>query len=209
MTTKEWLDEVAKSALCTRTTLQATYDAACAVIRNGVPGDFVECGVWAGANSAVMAKATSCYGGRGRRVHLFDSFEGIPEAGPNDVGWTHPEGTSACSIETTKQQMKAWGIPDELLVYHPGWFKDTMQDARNPWDVRSDGKGAYIHTIALLRLDADLYESTRVCMEHLYPLVSPGGIVIVDDYRLSGCRRAVNEYFMPDGSPGPIYFFKD
>lgn len=218
MTTKEWLDDVAQSALCSRVTLGETYDAAARVIVNGVLGDLVECGVWAGANSAAMAKALMDCGminvgcevdaipraltmDTNRRVHLFDSFEGIPQAGDHDTEYLeagHAAGLSACSIETTQQQMKAWGIPDELLVYHKGWFKDTV------W------LGVLPQTqIALLRLDGDLYESTKICLEYLYPLVSPGGIVIVDDWVLSGCRKACQEYFGPAGTPGPIYFTKE
>lgn len=209
MTTKEWLDEVSKGALCSRTTLQATYDAACAVIRNGVPGDFLECGVWAGANSAAMARAI-CDAGEVKftkvrpgglvvekpRVHLFDSFEGIPQAGPHDKEYLeagHAAGLSASSLENTKKFMRRWGIPEELLVYHPGWFADTVASMMQT-------------PIALLRLDGDLYESTKVCIEHLYPLVSAGGIVIIDDWALSGCRKAVMEAGLP---AGPCYFFKE
>lgn len=220
--TKEWLDEVSKSSLCSRVTLQSTYDAACALIGR-VHGDFVECGVWAGANSAAMAKAVMDHCGYNHysygydypfssedaqqehrrigspRVHLFDSFEGIPQAGPHDTEYLaagHAAGLSKCSIETTRQQMKAWGIPDELLVYHPGWFSDTVASMMQT-------------PIALLRLDGDLYESTRVCLEHLYPLVSVGGTVIVDDWTLSGVRRAMQEYFGTPGAPGPVYFKKE
>jgi hypothetical protein len=214
MNTKEWLDDVVQSALCSRVTIQATYDAACAVIRNGVPGDFVECGVWAGANSAAMAKAIQdqyCIRGagswyKGKRVHLFDSFEGIPAAGPHDKGWKHEAGTSACSIDVTKQQMKAWGIPEEMLLYHEGWFAETLPLIEGGGITGAWHRGRMPKQIALLRLDGDLYESTKVCLEHLYPLVSPGGIVIVDDWALPGCRKAVQEYGLP---AGPIYFHKE
>ncbi len=85
---------------------------------------------------------------------------------------------------------KEWGIPDELLMYHPGWFKDTVASMMQT-------------PIALLRLDGDLYESTKVCAETLYPLVSPGGWIIVDDFSLSGARKAFLEV-VPD--TGPAYF---
>ncbi len=228
MTTKEWLDDVAQSALCSRVTLQATYDAACAVIRNGVPGDFCECGVWAGANSAAMARAIMeplhYYEDEKRaaqslklqwptrRVHLFDSFEGIPPAGPHDTEYLeagHPGGLSKCSIETTRQQMKAWGIPDELLVYHPGWFADSVADAlMGPVHASQRRPGLQLGSIALLRLDGDLYESTKESLR-LYQLVSVGGIVIVDDWTLSGVRKAMTEYFGAPGAPGPVYFHKE
>src|SRR5574337_746166 len=130
--------------------------------------------------------------GSGRCVHLFDSFEGLPAATPVDEEiWQHhgaKTGEAACSLEGVMNNMRAWGIPDQLLVYHKGWFAQTVPGFAVP--------------IALLRLDADLYSSTKVCMDTLYPLVSHGGWVIIDDWNLSGCRVAVNEKVMP----APIYW---
>src|ERR1700690_207419 len=134
MNTKEWLDEVSKGALCSRTTLHATYNSAMCLILDDVPGDFVECGVWAGANSAAMARAVQDFavlnaarkmdareiggGVQGligpplsdvrRRVHLFDSFQGIPQAGEYDIEYLaagHKAGLSASSLENTKHFM--------------------------------------------------------------------------------------------------------
>lgn len=196
----DWFDAVAARALSTRETLRATYDLASSVLRNGVAGDFVECGVFAGANAAAMARAPMDHGpANGRRLHLFDSFRGIPEAGPEDVEFLeagHRAGLSACSLEQVQANMAAWCIDPDLLVYYRGSFENTVLVAADP----IIGIGA----IAVLRLDGDLYESTKVCMEHLYPKVSAGGWVIVDDFHLSGCRKAVNEFV----SPGPIYFLK-
>jgi len=80
--------------------------------------------------------------------------------------------------------MREWCIDPEILVYHPGWFADTIPTAE-------------IGEIALLRLDGDLYESTRICVEHLYPKLSVGGWVIVDDWNLDGARKAVQELLEP------------
>jgi hypothetical protein len=198
----EWLSNVALAALSRKETLLATYDLAQSVIKRGIPGDFVECGVFGGAQCAVMARAIMKADCGGRRVHLFDSFEGVPAAGPNDVDFAcggHAAGVSKCSLEGVKQHMEEWGIPDELLVYHPGWFADTV-----PWENQHASSPSYPEQIALLRLDGDLYESTRVCMDHLYPLLSPGGWLIVDDYGLDGARKAVAEYF--SGNYPPAYF---
>ncbi len=207
-----WLDNVALAALSSRETIQATYDIASTVIRNGIPGDLVECGVYGGANSAVMARAimdadyTLCSDNKmrrdprkaERRVHLFDSFEGIPEGGPHDEGWTHKTGTSMCTQRACRDHMVEWGVSADLLIWHPGWFEDVIPREM----LASPRSSSRPDPIALLRLDADLYESTKVCMEHLYPLVSPGGWVIADDWALPGCRKAVEEVV----SPGPIYF---
>lgn len=213
------LDQIAAAALSSRETIQTTYDLARLAIERGVPGDFVECGVFGGAQCAAMAKAiedAAAYRDHpqakrnwagARRVHLFDSFEGIPAPGPHDEGWAHPIGTSACSLEDVKSNMRQWGVPDELLVWHPGMFESTLggeidQLGCVSWPAERLNR---VKQIALLRLDGDLYESTKVCIEHLYPLVSTGGWIIVDDYALPGCRKAVDDFMK--GYP-PIYFQK-
>jgi O-methyltransferase len=203
------LDKFAWAALSSRETLQATYDLAMLAINNNVPGDFVECGVFAGAQCAAMATAIQvlrpiAYADMldvNRRVHLFDSFRGIPPAGARDIGWTHPPGTSICELDQVKQYMADWGIDESLLVYHPGDFAETLPRARGY--IRDD-QALLSNKIAILRIDCDLYESTKLVLENLYPLVVPGGWVIFDDYALPGCRDAVEEYF--GGNLGPCYF---
>jgi O-methyltransferase len=210
--TPEWFERVCMSALGHRSSQEQTYDIARLVLQRGIPGDFVECGVYAGASCALMARALmdEAHEGAGvsgmpavtRRVHLFDSFAGIPAPGQYDTELAaNGGGESAVSIEDVQANMKAWGIPDELLVYRGGDFTFTI-----PWAIEESNPLA-VKQIALLRLDGDLYESTRVSLEHLYPLVSPGGYVIVDDFNLSGARKAVIEYFKHSG-PAPIAWRK-
>lgn len=225
------------AALSSKETVRASYEIASSAIEAGVPGDFVECGVFAGSNAAAMARAilssneygaatvcTACHAtgktspfsdalpcsvcsGTGRvpsvvdsrRVHLFDSFTGVPAGGEHDDKWTHPEGVSACSRAQVEEYMAQWKIPPELLVYHEGLFCQTVPFFGGQF-AAAGGK------IAVLRLDGDLYESTKVCLEHLYPLVSVGGWVIIDDWNLAGCRKAVEEYF--GVVPAPVYFHK-
>ena len=219
------LETIAQSALSSIETVRASYDIANLAIRHGIPGDFVECGVFAGSQVAAMAKALMdnpyyrqlCPGDR--RIHLFDSFTGIPAGGPNDIEWLragHPPGHSACSIAQVRANMWLWGINESLLVYHKGLFSSTIPDAtvyclnceapavKNgcPFCERIL-RQARIDSIAVLRLDGDLYESTKVCIKHLYPLVSAGGWIIVDDWDLSGARKAVTEGV---GQFGPVYF---
>ena len=224
------LDSIASLALAHRETTEQSYQMAADVIRRGVPGDFVECGVFAGAQCAAMAQALMRTPGSdgvinvqpGRRVHLFDSFAGIPEPGPNDLELQasgNQPGSACCSLEQVKEYMKLWGIPEELLVYHPGWFSETLAPVLEttvlqmpggstpqlPSNVVSHaGWRVELKAIAVLRLDCDLYESTKICMEVLYPLLSPGGWLIVDDWNLSGCRKAVDEVTMLH----PAYFQK-
>ncbi len=209
-------------ALSTFATVRHSFEVAATVAREDIEGAIVECGVFAGTQVAAMAYGSSRYehGRPTRPVHLFDSFQGIPEAGPNDddsitsligagEGRLVTTGVSACSVAQVKQHMKEWGIDESRLFYHEGWFEET-------------GPVSGIDKIAVLRLDGDLYSSTKVCLEHLYPKVVDGGFVIIDDYALNGCKKAVHEYLnlhglapqiklIPGGNPdsdenGPAYW---
>jgi hypothetical protein len=198
---KEWLDNVALGALSSRETVEASFRLAVSAIAAGIPGDFVECGVYNGSQSAAMARA-AYYSPQIRRVHLFDTFAGIPASGPHDVEFRqagHPPGTSACSLESVKVHMAEWSLPEQLFVYHQGLFIDTA------FAVSCMGsREVFPNGIAVLRLDGDLYESTRDCLP-LIDLVNPGGWIIVDDYHLDGCRQAITEKL---GFPSPIAFKK-
>ena len=175
--------------------------------KTGVPGAMVECGSWRGGSSALMAAVHKEGGEALRRLHVFDSFAGLPEPdGVNDMlpGTMLPDDERETSFsgklrpihsleaDRASNEEIIFGLadyPPELVTFHEGWFQDTMPRASEE-----------IGPIALLRLDGDLYESYRVCLEHLYPLVVSGGIVIIDDWCLPGCRRAVEEYFERTGS---------
>jgi O-methyltransferase len=219
-----WMDNVALAGLCSKETLWASYELAFSVVRRGIPGDLVECGVYGGANAAAMCRGMmDAYAERwrpgalpieikDRRVHLFDTFTGIPQAGPEDKEFLHvghEPGLSACSVEGVQSHMAEWGLPGNLFLYHEGDFDDTVEDALNPWDVKiSPERGAYIPEIALLRVDGDLYRSTAAAMK-LFKNVSPGGWICVDDFDLSGCRQAIMEMYHDNGAqsaPAPIYF---
>jgi hypothetical protein len=151
----------------------------------GAPeGCLVECGVWRGGCLAVMASLAHDEG-KGRMVHGFDSFEGLPELTPGDGG--HGEelvGGCAATEHEVRETFRTWGVPMDHTVLHKGWFKDTVPVA-----------APSLGPIAVLRLDGDWYESTLTCLEHLDPLLVPGGAVVIDDYGTwRGCRRAVDEY---------------
>ena len=198
---EEFLRGVAQSAFSNVNTLRASYLMARDVVARDIPGDFVECGVAAGANAAMLGRTLQETGPtyRNRKLHLFDTFSGVPAPSAEDTEWIaagHPVGTSACSLERVADNMRQWGIPSSLLSYNPGLFSVTVPMAVRP---RLGYRYPMLDRIALLRLDGDLYESTRVCLEHLYPLVSPGGWVIIDDYGLDGCRKAVQEYMLSKG----------
>lgn len=204
---KKQLDIICQAALSNGPTLYFSFEAAEKCILDKIPGDFVECGVYAGAQCAAMALACRKHGAM-RKIHLFDSFKGIPRGGHRDPACL--TGQSVSSLENTKHFMAKWGIDESRLVYHPGWFRDTIPV--------SD-----IGDIAILRLDADLYRSTKIALEHFYPKLVHDGFCIVDDWSLKGCCAAVCEYFAPSpseiaaqlgmkrisGDDGPTYFRKE
>jgi len=210
MLTKEdqsFIERVARSANSATGSLFNTFELAEDLVLRGEVGDFVECGVFAGSHPAVMAYAMQKHGDRSRLVHLFDSFEGIPQAGPRDDetitsclgkgdGRLVTTGISACSVKAVQENMRAWGVDSGPFIYHPGWFQHT---------VKRDAE--QVERIALLRLDADLYESTMACLPHLYPKLVRGGYCISDDYTLTGARDATVEYMASVGErfePTPV-----
>lgn len=186
-------------ALARRPTVAATYWLTRMILSEGIPGDLVECGVFCGAQAAAMARAVQFASYYRRKIHLFDSFAGIPAPGPHDndirpMLESCAVPVSAQTVEQVKGHMERWGVDSDLLVYHEGLFVDTVPKAEFP-----DG-------IALLRLDGDLYESTKICLECLYPKLSLGGWCIVDDWNLDGARKAAEEYLKPYDEPHHMYF---
>lgn len=180
--------------------LRSLEDVALRVERNGIPGAFVECGVWRGGAAAIMAHVTKRAGTR-RKIWLFDSFEGLPEpttldgtkayeyAGQRAGGDLVPIERCVAPLDDVRKVMRRLAIADEDLVIRQGWFQDTLPAAR-----------AEIGPVALLRLDGDWYESTRVCLQMLYDSVVPGGYIVLDDYDYwEGCRRAVDEFLAERG----------
>jgi len=190
------LDVIASAAYSKRETVENSFVIACRAIIEGVPGSIVECGVANGSQIGAMALADQSLRAN-RKIVLFDSFEGIPLAGPNDADQpgigaiSHDvnvpkekllvsSGVSSCSVDGVKGNFRKWGIGTKNCEFVKGWFQNTVHGYKDP--------------IAVLRLDGDLYESTKVCLEALYGLVSPGGFVIIDDYALPGCAKAVHEF---------------
>jgi O-methyltransferase len=168
------------------------------VLDSGVPGDFVEAGVWRGGASILMRAVLAARGVTDRCVWLADSFMGLPppnaEAFPADRGsWLHEDQTFSVGLNEVRKNFAAYDLLDEQVRFVPGWFKDTLADAP-------------IERIALLRLDADLYESTWQALTGLHHRVSPGGVVVVDDYRsMAGCRRAVDDFRERNGIDDEIH----
>lgn len=213
------LMNIAGRALSTRETIINSFEMAEYCIVNNIPGDFVECGVFAGAQVACMAYAIQKYKSN-KKIHLFDSFEGIPMAGKNDIcirgcigepsveGALKTTGISSCSVEQVKQHMREWNFPESMFVYYKGWFQDVLPNLPNN----------VLPEIALLRLDGDLYDSTKCCLDNLGYSVTKGGVFIIDDWALDGCRQAVEEYWKKEAiqpkyktveNSTPIYWMKE
>jgi len=156
------------------------------VERDAIAGAIVECGVLDGGMAALMAQAT---GGSGRPVHLFDCWRGLPNVTEEDGAvaekWV---GQAVGSIKRVKTVMQRLGVDPRRLHFHEGLFEDTFPKAT-------------IDAIALLHIDCDFYEPTRLCLDRWYDHVTPGGYVQFDDYAaFVGCRRAVDEFL--DAHPG-------
>jgi hypothetical protein len=157
------------------------------VLGEGIPGDFIETGVWRGGACILMRGLIAAHGDRSRKVIVADSFDGLPppnaEQFPADAGDTHHEFRQlAIPLEVVRSNFAAYGLLDDQVEFLPGWFKDTLPTLAG-------------RRFALLRLDGDMYESTIEALENLYDRLSPGGFVIIDDYgAIPACRAAVDDF---------------
>jgi len=185
--------------------LYALYKSVEYVVRADIPGDFVECGVWRGGSVMMMALALQTFGGAGRRLYCFDTFEGMPPPGGRDI--RHETGETAAELlandasggdggfharaplEEVERNIAATGYPAELVTYCQGRVEETLP-ASAP------------ERVALVRLDTDWYQSTKHELVCLYPRLSAGGVLIIDDYGFfRGAREATDEYFTESGNP--------
>jgi O-methyltransferase len=157
------------------------------VLTRRVPGDLIETGVWRGGTTIFIRAALKAYGDAERRVWVADSFQGLPKpdaerypADADDRHWTR--GELAVALDEVRANFARYGLLDDQVRFLPGWFRDTLP-------------AAPIERLAVLRLDGDLYESTFVALQALYPKLSTGGYVIVDDYfAVPACRAAVDDF---------------
>jgi len=171
-------------------------------IRRGVPGDLIETGVWRGGATIFMRGALKAYRQTHRKVWVADSFEGLPrpnsEKYPADAQngfWTHD--LFSVSKEAVERNFERYGLLDHHVAFLQGWFRDTLPTAP-------------IDRLAVLRLDGDMYESTIDALSSLYPKLSSGGYVIVDDYgAVPECRKAVDDYRAEHGITERIQTVKD
>ncbi|MGI5169455.1 TylF/MycF/NovP-related O-methyltransferase [Spirillospora sp. CA-253888] len=165
------------------------YWALSGVLAAGVPGAVVEVGCHEGRTSVFLRKVADHFA-PGRELHVYDSFEGLPPPGPNDTDYSSP-GQLRTRVEDLTRTFARWDA--EPPHVHAGWFADTL-----PRELPDRVCFAYV--------DGDLYESIRTALTELYPRLSPGAIVIVDDYcdevrsprafaGFPGVKKACDEFF--------------
>lgn len=178
--------------------LTSLQDCVETVVREDVPGDLIECGVWRGGACILMRAVLAAYGDDKRSVWLADSFQGVPRSDPENykadkgIRAEFAAGILGVSQEEVKANFERYGLLDDRVRFLPGWFKDTLHDAP-------------IEKISVLRLDGDLYESTIQALDALYPRLSDGGFCIVDDYlAVKACQQAVTDYRDRHGITAPI-----
>lgn len=168
------------------------------VVRDQVEGDLIETGVWRGGASILMRGTLCVRGGDDREVWVADSFEGLPKSSPEqypaDAGDPHHKyDFLAVSEDEVRGAFERYGLLDHRVRFLRGWFSDTLPPLR--------GKSRW----SLLRLDGDMYESTIVALESLYPDLSPGGYVVIDDYgAIPQCRQAVDDFRRDNGIDDPL-----
>lgn len=157
------------------------------VLKNRVPGDLMETGVWRGGACIFMRAVLKAHGVRDRRVWVADSFEGLPpptdpvDAADQYIAVAHRIRYLAVSLDQVKANFERYGLLDEQVCFLKGWFRDTLPTAPVDW-------------LAVLRLDGDMYKSTMDALVKLYPKLSRGGYLIIDDYSVPACRQAVSDY---------------
>ena len=219
---------VRANTMLNRQRLALIYELAGHCIRTGIQGSFVECGVWKGGAVGMMACA-AMRAGENRDLHLFDCFSDIGEPdwkvdGERAVreagGKEHAQGRllplagiydrlgGYGTVDCCQKLLQGTiGYPSGKVHIHKGWFQETIP-----------GITASIGPVAFLRIDADWYASTAVCLQSLYSRVVRGGAIVIDDYGgYEGCRKAVDEFlsgqdlrpFLNHVDEECIYWFKE
>jgi O-methyltransferase len=163
------------------------------VIDDDVPGDLIEAGAWRGGSAIFMRAALEAYRDERRVVWIADSFAGLPrrdstnhaEDRQDPLEWAD-QAWLAVSLEEVQRNFERYGLLDRRVQFLVGWFNETLGDER-------------IVELALMRVDGDMYGSTMDALRLLYPKLSVGGYVIIDDYWLPNCRAAVDAFRAAEG----------
>lgn len=197
-TDRELLQDVRPYTMTTPASVFALTSAVRYVVEASVPGAVVETGVWRGGSMRAVARTLQSLGRTDVPLYLFDTFDGMVAPTERDVRWTGENAEQLMQTQTGHEAEMLWarapldqvrrvmtetGYPEDQLHYVQGRVEDTVP-THAP------------ESIALLRLDTDWYASSRHELEHLYPRLSPGGVLILDDYAWwDGVRQATDQYF--------------
>ena len=162
------------------------------IIKDNIEGDLIETGIWRGGAVIFMKALLENAGDKNRIVWVADSFEGLPkpdvekyEADEGDLHFKQKD--LVVSQDEVMRNFEKYGLLDERVKFLKGWFKDTLPVAP-------------INKLALLRLDGDMYESTMDGLNNLYPKLSDGGFIIIDDWgAVNACQQAVKDYRLQHG----------
>ena len=200
----ELIRAVAPYTLTTPERIEALVNAIRYIEKHGIAGDIAECGVWRGGSIMTVIKVLLSFNSTERNIYLYDTFEGMSAPTDEDRSFDNVSASRQMEEESAEDQASVWcragldevrdrvlslGYPEEKIHFIRGKVEETIPDTLPG-------------PLALLRLDTDFYESTRHELQHLYPLLSHQGIMIVDDYgHWQGCRQAVDEYFATLGKP--------
>jgi len=178
------------NALC----LAAKY-----IVKANIQGDVVECGVWKGGSMMAAARTLAQAGDQSRNLYLFDTYEGMTEAADRDVSYN---GVPAAHIAKQIGGKWCYGPLDEVreVLHSTGYDHAKIHFIKGPVEDTIPAQAPV--SIALLRLDTDWYQSTKHELEHLFPRLTDGAVLIIDDYgHWKGCREAVDEYLSERNIP--------
>jgi hypothetical protein len=167
------------------------------VCENQIPGSIVECGVWKGGSMMAAALTLTRIGVSDRDLFLFDTFQGMCEPSAADGEWekkvwsenqaSDHNNWAYSPLDEVKRNVRSTGYPESRIHYVQGKVEDTLPNSAP-------------EQISILRLDTDWYESTKHELIHLYPRLSRGGVLIIDDYAVfQGARKATDEYIRENG----------
>jgi hypothetical protein len=194
---------VAPFTMTSKERIFAAIEAAEYISKNRIAGDIVECGVWKGGSSMAILETFKTLGDTDRRVFLYDTYEGMPPPTEDDKTNYNKSADELLKADTDKEKNLVWAYSslDEVKsnIGLSGYNQDLILFVKGK--VEESIPGTLPGQIALLRLDTDWYESTKHEMEHLFPLLVPGGVLIIDDYGYwQGARKAIDEYFQKNNT---------
>ncbi len=193
---------VRRHTLTSAARVAALCDSVEYLVRNDIEGDIAECGVWRGGSMMAAALTLQRLGDTSRDLFLYDTYEGMTEPSEADVSSPYDGYSPQKRWKRITSKGRRWaGVPADAVrasVESTGYPADRIHCVEGMVEDTIPAQAPA--KIALLRLDTDWYESTRHELEHLYPRLVPGGVLIVDDYgHYEGSRRAVDEYFAGTG----------